>query len=248
MSDVRLQAEGAAPLQLLPEHAAWIEGEDALLVADVHLGKAETFRTLGVPVPAAATAGTLQRLDALIASRRPARLVVLGDLLHGPVARRPEALARLSAWRAAHAGVAITLVRGNHDDRAGDPPPEVGIELVDGPWRLGGWQLAHAPMPEPEPASASASASVAASGARTGCPAYVCGHLHPAIRLGDGVASLRRPCFWAGRAGVVLPAFGEFTGGWPVRRAPGDRVFVSDGSRVLEVPAAPPAAAGRRRR
>ena len=43
-------------LHLLPERAVWWPAAGLLLVADVHLGKAATFRRLGQPVPAGTTA------------------------------------------------------------------------------------------------------------------------------------------------------------------------------------------------
>ena len=38
-------------MDLLPERAVWWGARGALLVADVHLGKASTFRARGLPVP-----------------------------------------------------------------------------------------------------------------------------------------------------------------------------------------------------
>ena len=37
---------------LLPEHALWWPAQRVLFIADLHLGKAATYRTLGQPVPA----------------------------------------------------------------------------------------------------------------------------------------------------------------------------------------------------
>ena len=51
---------------LLPRRALWWRAMRTLFVADVHLGKAETFRTLGVPVPAGPTEATLARLGTLV--------------------------------------------------------------------------------------------------------------------------------------------------------------------------------------
>ena len=42
------------PLHLLPERALWWPAARVLFVADLHLGKAATYRALGQPVPAAA--------------------------------------------------------------------------------------------------------------------------------------------------------------------------------------------------
>ena len=57
-------------LHLLPERAAWLPDAGLLLVADVHFGKAASFRRLGVPVPRGTTGANLARLDALL-SRLP---------------------------------------------------------------------------------------------------------------------------------------------------------------------------------
>lgn len=47
---------------------------------------------------------------------------------------------------------------------------------------------------------------------------------------------LRLPCFRVGAPVGVLPAFGAFTGGHPVRPAAGERLFVADGESVHELP------------
>jgi DNA ligase-associated metallophosphoesterase len=213
---VSVSAQGHA-LTLLPQGAVWLEADRTLLVADVHLGKAASFRALGVPVPEGTTAATLARLSALVEALRPAALVVLGDLLHGPAAHAAGVVDALAAWRRRFAGVRMVLVRGNHDDRAGDPPPRCGFEVADEPFALAGLALCHAPR-------ALAGRFVLA------------GHLHPARRLSTRVDALRLPCFWLRPAFGVLPAFGEFTGGWAIREAPGDRVFVTDGERVHPLP------------
>jgi DNA ligase-associated metallophosphoesterase len=147
-----LPLDGAFPVTLsgvaaclLPQRAVWLPQRRALLVADVHLGKAASFRALGVPVPGGTTAATLARLDTLVQSLAPDLLVVLGDLLHGPAAQRAAAVRALARWRATHARVDMVLVRGNHDDRAGDPPPECGIRALDAPWPIGPLALCHAP-------------------------------------------------------------------------------------------------------
>jgi DNA ligase-associated metallophosphoesterase len=215
---VELQLSGAT-LRLLPERAAyWLE-ERLLLVADVHLGKAHSFRRLGVPVPEATTTGTLARLTRALQRSGARRLVVLGDLQHSAGGRGHATIDAVGRWRRAHAAIEMTLVRGNHDARAGDPPAEWGIGIVHEPWSVGTLALRHEPQAE--------------------AGRYVlAGHLHPAVHLhGRGPGGVRLPCFHFGAAVGVLPAFGEFTGSVGVRAAAGDRVFAIADDEVREVPA-----------
>jgi len=208
------------PLTLLAEKAAFLAASRTLLVADAHIGKAVTFRALGVPVPRGTTTETLDALSALIATWRARRVVFLGDFLHSAKAHAPATLAAVAAWRAAHAALDLVLVRGNHDDRAGDPPAALGIRVVDEPLLEDGFALCHHPRPLPG--------------------RYVlAGHLHPCVSI--GVRSwdhLRLPCFWFGDAVGVLPAFGAFTGMHAVRPAPEDRLFAVADNLVAAMPLA----------
>ena len=117
---------GGELLHLLPSHAVWWPAAWTLFIADLHLGKAASFRAHGQPVPSGTTHENFARLDALIAAHRPQRLVVLGDFLHAASGRTPAVLRALIEWRTQHAAVAITLVRGNHDGHAASPRPRPG--------------------------------------------------------------------------------------------------------------------------
>ncbi|PTU75886.1 ligase-associated DNA damage response endonuclease PdeM [Pseudomonas mangrovi] len=197
-----------AELWLLADKAIWWPAMQALLVADIHFGKAATYRALGQPVPQGTTADNLQRLDALLQRFACQRLIFLGDFLHAPEAQTPATLNALGDWRARHPALAVTLVRGNHDKRAGDPPTELGIEVVTEPLLLGPFALQHEPRPHPT-------------------RPVLAGHLHPAYQLrGRGRQSLRLPCFVLSDGVSLLPAFGSFTGAMNQRAEPGQRIFV----------------------
>ena len=212
-------------LVLLPQRAVWWPASRALFVADFHLGKAASFRRAGIPMPEGTTAENLERLDLALAGRDVEHLVILGDFLHSREARAERTLDRFAAWRTARAGLSITLVRGNHDDRAGDPPPAWNLRCVDPGVALGPFALVHEPAP------------VAGGYA-------LAGHLHPAVRLsGRGEPSLRLPCYWFGKRVGVLPSFGAFTGSALVRPRAGDQVFVVAGDEVVPVPTGPVARA-----
>lgn len=213
--------------QLHPCGALYLPESKTLLIADAHFGKAVTFRRLGVFVPHGTTAENLRQLDQMVVATGAAQIVFLGDFLHSAWAQEPGVQQALSVWRADNPGLQLTLVRGNHDDRAGDPPAALGIQVVDEPLLLvqNGARLAlcHHPQRVPD--------------------AYVlAGHWHPCITVSGGARDrLRLPCFWLGDehryALGILPAFGSFTGMHPIERRFGDRVFAVAGNAVREVPA-----------
>lgn len=222
-----LEVAGAR-LRPLAARAAWLPDHRTLLVADVHLGKARSFTTWGVPVPDTVDALTLARLADALAETAARRLVVLGDWLHGPRALDDRLLQRLASWRAAHATLEVILIGGNHDRRSRRLPPSLGFIGVDGPLvlpDLPGLSLDHEPTAtgvdddSPEPAHY-----------------RLAGHLHPVVRLRGRADALRVPCFCFGPRAGLLPAFGEFTGGHVLRPSPGERLFAVAGDRICELP------------
>jgi DNA ligase-associated metallophosphoesterase len=200
---------------LLPERALYWPRERTLVIADPHFGKAAAFRALGVPVPEQTTRDNLVRLDAALERTGAQRLVVLGDFLHAKRGRSAEVFASLGAWRAERANLPILLVRGNHDDRAGDPPEEWGIECLEEPVDCLPFVWRH------EPAASKRGYVLA-------------GHVHPAVNLwGAGGLNATLPCFYFGREYGLLPAFGDFTGTAAVRPRVGEQVFVVADGAVL---------------
>lgn len=207
-------------LVLLPERAAYLPDHASLLVADAHVGKAQSFRRLGVPVPEATTAGTLARLGAALDRTGARRVVFLGDLLHSAQGRSDATLAGTRDWLSSRPGIDLVLVRGNHDRQAGDPPPDWRVSCVDEPWALGRLQLRHEPLADAQQPT-------------------VAGHVHPGVSLGGRAHDhVRLPCFHLAARQLVLPAFGEFTGLHLVARREGDRVFAVGAGGVHEVPTA----------
>lgn len=216
VATVTLEVAGNT-LMLLPEKVIFLPESDTLLVADAHIGKATSFRQLGVPVPAGTTGETLSVLTRLIRRLDVKRVVFLGDFLHSARSLAPDTLASVLRWRELHSAVELTLVRGNHDDRAGDPPALLDIQAFDEPVMLRGLALAHHPRPM-------------AGG-------YVlAGHLHPCVSIGGRAHDWHRlPCFWFSDRVGVLPAFGAFTGMQAIRARQGERVFAAAPDRVFEL-------------
>jgi DNA ligase-associated metallophosphoesterase len=205
-----------AELWLLADKAIYYPAHRALLIADAHFGKAAAYRRLGQPVPHGTTDDNLQRLDALLAAYDCQHLIFLGDFLHAPESHAASTLSAIHGWRERHTALAITLIRGNHDKRAGDPPPTLAITVVPEPLILGPFALQHEPDPH-------ATHHVLA------------GHVHPAYRLyGKGRQRLRLPCFYVQANVSLLPAFGAFTGGMDIQRSENSRVFVVGDGAVWE--------------
>lgn len=204
-------------LTLYAERAAFWHKESALLIADPHWGKAATFRAGGIPVPSGTTNEAIRRLESLIDKTNPNKVIFLGDLLHAKPGRSKEMFGALEQWRKGHAHLDVVLVRGNHDRRAGDPPPELCFNCVDAPLRIAPFAFTHHPTSVTD--------------------AYViAGHVHPAIRIhGRARLSERLPCFFFGKDCAILPAFGDFTGLADVDPAENDRVYAIAEDRVVLV-------------
>ena len=203
---------------LLPEHALWWPEGRVLFIADLHLGKAATYRALGQPVPSGTTFENLRRISLLIEHYQPKQLVFLGDFLHARQARTASVLDQLQAWRQSHASLRCTLVRGNHDSRAGDPPRDLNIDVVNEPYLIGPFAACHHPQTH-------------------ATHAVLAGHTHPVVQLqGPARDRLRLPCFVFEEFSATLPAFGEFTGGYLIDAQPDVQLYAAGGHTVWRLP------------
>ncbi|WDU61095.1 ligase-associated DNA damage response endonuclease PdeM [Pseudomonas poae] len=195
-------------LLLLADKAVYWPARQCLLIADAHFGKASAYRSLGQPVPQGTTTENLARLERLLTALPCERVIFLGDFLHGPGSHASGTLSALRGWRERYSNIGMTLIRGNHDKRAGDPPEDLNIEVVPEPLLLGPFALQHEPHAHPS-------------------HHVLAGHVHPVYHLrGKGRQRLRLPCFQIGTRVSLLPAFGAFTGGYAVEQDNDRRLFV----------------------
>lgn len=180
-------------LVLLPEKGIWRQASEDLLVADLHLGKAEVFQSFGIPLPSDEDRGTLQRLERICTRYRPRRLIILGDLIHGRQGLTPRLMHDLDTL-SERLDTDVLLVGGNHDRDL-----RLAVLPRQASFRLGGLWLSH----EPE------------NGPSTADLLNLCGHIHPAATLRQGTDRLRLPCFAYDdqEQRMLIPAFGELTGG-----------------------------------
>jgi len=187
----------------LADRAAYLPDADALVCADLHLGRdAES----NVELPLGERDRIPARIEALLERFEPAELILAGDVLHAFDGVPEPARAALASIRegATEAGVELVLLAGNHDamlEDVLDHSPPIEHRLADGTVVLHG----------DEPPAADADR-------------YVIGHDHPAIVI----EGQRRPCYLRGPAAdrdatvLVLPAFNELTRGSTVNGARGD--------------------------
>jgi len=198
-------------IELLSDHAIFLPDHSALILSDVHLGKAAVFRAHGLAVPDGDNAKDLARITKLLESTLAQKLIIAGDLIHAPESRYPE----LEKWISI-CPAELLLVIGNHDKRS---LPEKFPIPCSSRFSLGEIEIIH------DPAHAS--------------PDHfsICGHIHPSIRIKEGPRnSLRSACFHLAGNTLTLPSFGSFTGGQVIRPEPEDRVFIPLNQRVAEVP------------
>jgi hypothetical protein len=186
-------------LQLDLDGALYWPEERLLVAADLHLEKGSSYASsAGRLLPPYDSAQTVARLERLVETYRPLRVIALGDSFHdrrgaarldSAVAERIRGLSDRADW---------IWIHGNHDPK---PPSQLGgrgaVEIAIGPL-----VFRHDAHQE-----------------RQGEGGEVIGHYHPVASVSTRGRSFRRRCFAIGRDRLLLPAFGAYAGGLNVREA-----------------------------
>jgi uncharacterized protein len=181
-------------------------------VADLHLGYAWAHRHAGQMLPLSAPETSIERLLDLVADYAPRELALLGDIVHRavPVSALEEDLRRLAGELGQR--VRLRFLSGNHDRGLAVMLRRCAIEaellplLEAGPHRL-----LHGDQWGREEAARELELARMRGGR------IFMGHEHPAIGVGDGVASIKCPCFLVAPEVVILPAFSDWAAGAGVR-------------------------------
>ena len=181
-------------LIFLPEKAIWREDGKILMIADLHLGKAETLQATGIPIPSDGDNSTLNLLLDVCHVWKPNLVIILGDLIHsrsGITQLLRDKLKRLQELTNSK----LMLIGGNHDRGS----------WIEGfkkykPQKIGKLWLSH----EPEKQQLE----------RNEALLNICGHLHPGTILSSKTDHLRLPCFAYDPTTLrlIIPAFGKLTG------------------------------------
>jgi len=181
--------------------AVSLSAADALVVADLHVGRSEASE---VEFPLGERRDLLERLRALLAAADPETVVFAGDVLHrfGTVSERSRETVERLAEACRDAGSRPVFVRGNHDTALDAVRGDVRDAYVAGE------------DPRIVVCHGHEEPSVDAD-------AYVIGHDHPAIEI----EGQRRPCFLHVPAAyrdadlLVVPAFSRLAAGVTINDA-----------------------------
>lgn len=201
-------------LLFLPERAMVWKEASALLLADLHIGKAGHFRKHGIGLPSGTVEKDIERLGHLIEKYTPTEVVLLGDLYHSIANKEWEIF---SGFLDTQPGISFYLVPGNHDRYFLKSARSPALQITESTWQRPPFAFCHEP-----------------SSTTTGGLIQICGHLHPGITLsGKGRMRETLPCFWLQPHCIVLPAFGTLTGLAKITPAPGDQVIAIAGNSCL---------------
>ncbi|NEP63242.1 MAG: ligase-associated DNA damage response endonuclease PdeM [Symploca sp. SIO2G7] len=193
------------------DRALYVPKHQALLLSDVHLGKAETFQMAGIPVAQQVNGETLERLRSHCSQVQPQQIYILGDLFHSRQGMVSEVNAAWSSFLE-DTDATVTLIVGNHDRAALGTVFDMGYST--NPISLGKLLLSHEPV----------SSEKLSKGYLN-----ICGHVHPVVQLKSAVDSLRLPCFYHEHRSqrLTLPSFGSFTGGYEVAIGEGRTAYLT---------------------
>ncbi len=199
---------------LHPLKVLYWEEKEALLAADVHLGKVSHFRKSGIAVPVEKMKEDLIKLTHLLDEYQPKTVYFLGDLFHSDYNNEASYLEDLIRE---FSDVRFHLITGNHDLPAFRDKMAESLQIHDR-LEIDGFLLTH----EPDDSSANLF--------------QFCGHVHPAVRLkGPSKQQIKLPCFYLTDKRLILPSFGSFTGNKVLKPEKGSRVYVVADTKVLEV-------------
>lgn len=195
--------------------AIFWEEEKALILSDLHLGKAAHFRKVGIAVPASIVQEDLFRLQRLITQYHPTQIIVVGDMFHS---NENNDVQYFRIWRQQFAHIRFELVKGNHDIMPA-PVYDTLQVTVHEQLTIRNIHFMHEPCEDDN-----------------GNNYTFSGHIHPGVAIaGVGKQRLRLPCFYFGRHCGILPAFGHFTGLAMLTPAAHETVFVIANKSIVQI-------------
>ncbi len=193
----RLHTITLGSLSFVPDlsGALYLEEEQLLLVADLHLEQGASLARRGLHVPPYDTTATLMMLEQVLVNTKAKRLVLLGDSFHDGTAHLDVTSHDQQRLRHITSTIDTIWISGNHDPHAHDSLGGTCVEEL----ALGEITLRHIP-------------ALLKSGEME-----IAGHLHPGAAIVQRGHHVRTKCFVADDRRIILPAFGSYTGALNIR-------------------------------
>lgn len=189
-------------LTLTNQRVLFWKKHHALILSDLHLGKAAHFRKNGIALPKQVTLQDLQRLEQLIQYFSVEQVIIVGDLIHAG-ANMEVSLLQQSIVKFPR--IKFVLIKGNHDRFTDEKWEKMGIHETYKDWHLDNINFTHLASPI------------------TDVPT-ISGHVHPgtSIRM-PTKRTITFPCFVVSEQQIILPAFSLFTG-FDTKSAPSNAI------------------------
>ena len=211
------------------EHALFWPKRNTLVISDLHLGKAETFQQNGLWLPAEAQHTDLKTIKNLLNEFDAAELYILGDLIHTAKGMTAQLIDGFANWSQT-LNAKITVTTGNHDQSFFEkrwPHSWNHITPVDS-IVVDHFLFQHEPDLSEIKNEYDLSNTLPAADARAKINFAWYGHLHPKIRLDDGVLKTRVSCFYLKATQGFLPAFSSLAGGETIHLGRGETAVAVD--------------------
>lgn len=201
---------------LLPERAVFWEEKKILILADIHFGKATSFRKQGIPIPEGNMEEDLMKMQSLIHKMKPESCIIVGDLIHAQKGLSKDVQDLFSEWLK-NIPCEMHLILGNHDrSLAKSLPQNWFLHVHEKSLLIDPFYFCHFPEIHE--------------------PWFVwSGHLHPKIELKDHRDRLLLHCFQIYPNLGILPAFSSFVGGTYIKKSKEYSIYVIADTSVMQV-------------
>lgn len=181
---------GGQDLLLTNQRAIYWPKESALILSDLHLGKAAHFRKHGIALPSTVSEQDLFRLQQLLTHYQPVMAIIVGDLIHAEANREVDSFRDLITQ---FPKTCFILIKGNHDRYSDRKLMDLGVNDYYDSLQIQDIQFSHYPIQQETPT--------------------ISGHIHPGVRVRmPNKKYLRFPCYVRTENQLILPAFSLFTG------------------------------------
>jgi DNA ligase-associated metallophosphoesterase len=183
---------GGIKMVLTNAAALYIPDLQALVLADIHIGKSSHFQKHGIAIPNTVLENDLSKLEILIHHFNPKQVIVVGDMFH---AENNSEIQQFKDWKARFSAFTFSLVKGNHDRYYHSIYKDLDVEVIQNELTVEGVTFIHN----------------LDHYKGEGCT--ISGHLHPGVLVqAKARQRIKLPCFAMSHQHLILPAFSEFTG------------------------------------